>query len=129
MDLPDFDNDTFLDQDISQGPHGHYKLDAKGEPYRCKTMREWLTFTDGKGAPANRIVKQEQVGKYWVSTVFLMLDHSWGSGPPVLWETMIFCDQKNHKLHQEMDRCSGGREQAEAMHGRVVARCRELVKQ
>jgi hypothetical protein len=25
-----------------------------------------------------------------VSTVPLMIDHSWGSGPPLLWETMIF---------------------------------------
>jgi hypothetical protein len=25
-----------------------------------------------------------------VSTVPLMIDHQWGSGPPLLWETMIF---------------------------------------
>jgi hypothetical protein len=25
-----------------------------------------------------------------VSTVFLGLDHQWGDGPPLLWETMIF---------------------------------------
>jgi hypothetical protein len=25
-----------------------------------------------------------------VSTVFLGLDHSFGNGPPVLWETMVF---------------------------------------
>lgn len=43
----------------------------------------------------NRIVKQEQIGEYWVSTVFLGLDHNWGwEGPPVLFETMIFIDEK-----------------------------------
>ena len=25
-----------------------------------------------------------------ISTVFLGLDHAFGSGPPILWETMIF---------------------------------------
>lgn len=28
--------------------------------------------------------------RLWISTVFLGLDHSWGLGQPVLWETMIF---------------------------------------
>jgi len=32
------------------------------------------------------------VGKIRVSTVFLHLDHSWGDGPPVLFETMVFGD-------------------------------------
>jgi hypothetical protein len=31
--------------------------------------------------------------KYWVSTVDLGLDHSFGKGEPLYWETMIFpCD-------------------------------------
>lgn len=41
----------------------------------------------------NRIVKQEQIGDYWVSTVFLGLDHNWSfQGPPIVFETMIFID-------------------------------------
>ena len=27
---------------------------------------------------------------YWVSTVFLGLDHNWGVGPPLIFETMVF---------------------------------------
>lgn len=34
-----------------------------------------------------------------VSTVFLGLDHSFGAGPPVLWETMIFGG--DHDEYQE----------------------------
>lgn len=28
--------------------------------------------------------------KIRISTVFLGLDHQYGSGPPILWETMVF---------------------------------------
>lgn len=35
-------------------------------------------------------MKQEYVAEFWVSTVFLGLDHSYGKGPPILWETMVF---------------------------------------
>ena len=41
-------------------------------------------------ADAERIVAKTTVGDTRVSTVFLGLDHCWGSGPPLLWETMIF---------------------------------------
>jgi hypothetical protein len=41
-----------------------------------------------------RIIKQEYVGDYWVSTVWLGLDHSFGHGPPLIFETMVF----NHTL-------------------------------
>jgi hypothetical protein len=30
------------------------------------------------------------IGDVRVSTVFLSLDHNWGHGPPLLWETMVF---------------------------------------
>ena len=40
--------------------------------------------------PEKRAVKQERVGKIFISTVFLGLDHAWDSDIPVLWETMIF---------------------------------------
>lgn len=40
--------------------------------------------------PANRIVQQTKIGPVLVSTVFLGLDHSFGAGDPVLFETMVF---------------------------------------
>lgn len=30
---------------------------------------------------------------WWVSTVWLGIDHGWGDGPPVIFETMIFAQQ------------------------------------
>lgn len=33
---------------------------------------------------------KDQINDYFVSTVFLGVDHSFGDGPPILWETMVF---------------------------------------
>jgi hypothetical protein len=69
-----------------------------------------------------RIVAQETIGDSYVSTVFLGLDHNWEpSGSPVLWETLVF----GGPMDEEMDRCSGSREQAEAMHARMIQRVKE----
>lgn len=47
---------------------------------------EWCAEHDDE-----RIVKQTFQGDdLWVSTVFLGLDHNWGDGPPLLFETMCF---------------------------------------
>ena len=51
------------------------------------------------------------VGIVTVSTVFIGLDHSFGGGEPVLFETMVF----GGPLDGEMDRCSTW-EGAEKMH-------------
>jgi hypothetical protein len=90
-------------------------LDDNGEP-KLATLGEWMNFcSDGR-----RIVAQEQVGQYWISTIFLGIDHNWGEGAPILWETMIFAHAANHRWDQKQDRCAGSREQAEAMHARMV---------
>lgn len=38
----------------------------------------------------NRVVKQDQINDLLVSTVFLGVDHGWGDGPPLLFETLVF---------------------------------------
>ena len=70
---------------------------------------------------ADRIVKQEHVGVYFVSTVFLGVDHNWFEGPALLFETMVFADGDSHGLHCE--RCAIWME-AEAQHERIAAECR-----
>ena len=44
-------------------------------------------------------VRKEQFGSVSVSTVFLGMDHSFGGGSPVLFETMIFGGE--HDQYQE----------------------------
>jgi len=62
----------------------------------------------------NRIVKQEYIGAVMVSTVFLGLNHRFGEGPPLLFETMAFSDGSTiYELG--ITRCSTWLE-AEAQH-------------
>ena len=37
-----------------------------------------------------RRIAETFISEVHISTVFLSIDHSWGDGPPVLFETMIF---------------------------------------
>lgn len=83
-----------------------YILDDKKNPVKAdfRTASEWAT-------KENRVVKQEHVGNWYVSTVFLGLDHNWGdrNAPdykPILFETMIFwqpTDENKKNDHEWMD--------------------------
>ena len=90
----------------------NYILDEKGTPVAEPDFEKWAQWFE----KAERHVGNETIGNSKISTVFLGLDHAFGGGAPVLWETMVF----GGKLDQEQDRCSGSREQAEAMHARMV---------
>jgi len=108
----------------------HYKLDDKGEPTPCNDLCEWAEWFGSEAGSAEsktgRQVKYEEVHKgVHVSTVFLGLDHSFQRGvAPVLWETMVFVDESSPLDGADFDndqcRCSGSREQAMAMHQRMV---------
>jgi hypothetical protein len=52
----------------------------------------------------NRIVGKTSLpdGRH-VSTVFLCLDHNWGDGPPILFESMLF-GAEGYSEEQDMDR-------------------------
>lgn len=95
----------------------YYILDEKGNPVIEPDLMKWARWFE----KAERHVGLKRIGPYNISTVFLGLDHNYlTEGAPVLWETMIFTKLVNDPLNQEMDRCSGSREQAEAMHCRMV---------
>lgn len=71
-----------------------------------------------------RRVAEETVGDYWVSTVFLPMDHGYGKeGPPVVFETMVFPagakTGKEKMLDRYQERCSTWVE-AQEMHKRIV---------
>lgn len=94
-----------------------YILNEAGKPIPEPDLMKWGTWLQ----TANRHVATEIIGDSKVSTIFLGLDYAFGGEPPVLWETMVF----GGKLDQAQDRCGGSREQAEAMHARMVERVRE----
>src|SRR5216117_97820 len=43
----------------------------------------------------NRRVGEDKIGEITISTVFLGIDHQWGDGPPLVFETMIFGGELN----------------------------------
>jgi len=114
----------------------HWILDEnrRAVPVDMMTWARWMNS-------AERIVKQETIGDYWISTVFLGLDHNYAEeGPPILWETMVFRKLDPPKTiviqgktftHDsesvEQERCAGNWEQAEAMHSAMVERVQAIL--
>lgn len=99
-----------------------YILDHRGIPVCEPDVVKWSKWFETN----QRIVGRDEIGKSTVSTVFLGIDYNFGGiGYPVLWETMVFGGELDH----EQDRCSGSREQAEAMHSAMIDRIKEANEQ
>jgi hypothetical protein len=64
----------------------HFILGDDGDPQPCD-MAEWAAAFENREAWA---IGQTQTATGLVSTVFLGLNHNFGGGPPVLFETAIF---------------------------------------
>jgi len=92
-----------------------YILDGK-KPVAVSDMKTWGKWFQ----KANRTVALTIISDSKISTVFLGLDHAFGGGPPLLFETLVF----GGKLDGEMDRCSTW-EEAEKMHLDMCNRVRE----
>ena len=75
-----------------------YLLDENKVPYPVENIDEWAK---GMEVLDTRIVKQEQQGDYFISTVFLGLDHNLEQGDPILFETMIFHHPKGEATNYE----------------------------
>jgi hypothetical protein len=94
-----------------------YILDGRN-PVPCAdfmTRARWFQTCD-------RHVAKTDFGDVRVSTVFLGLDRSFGHGPPLLFETMIFGGRFDQDKYQE--RCSTW-EEAEAQHAEAVEIARQ----
>lgn len=66
----------------------HYVLDADRNVQTADPM-EWAQWFEGD-PDRRRVATAELPEGVWVSTVFLGLDHQFGDGPPLLFETMVF---------------------------------------
>jgi len=99
-----------------------YYLDDNGEPVGADLddprLIEWFSHSWEPG-PRSKRVAENEVDHYWVSTVFLSIDHAFLDGPPVLWETMVF----DRETGESDLYCEGyaSREAAMQGHARVVA--------
>lgn len=77
-------------------------------------IKSRVQYYDRQGQPMNlldwgrrfedmeyKIVKQTTIGEFFISTVWLGLNHSFGDGPPMIFETMIF--QHGEETENELD--------------------------
>jgi hypothetical protein len=102
-----------------------YILDENHNAVEEPDLLKWAQWFE---TTKNRIVKQEHHGPYFVSTVFLGLDHSFAlSGdpaqPPILFETMVF-DDSNGRTEVDQQRCSTW-DEAVVQHEAVASAYRE----
>lgn len=105
-------------------PMGMYTLGDDHVPIPCPDTLKWGKWYE----TAERHVAQTTVGNLWVSTVFLGMDHQYGDGPPLLYETMVFgFDEKGERDYADREcyRYSTW-DDAEAGHAAVV---KQLQKQ
>lgn len=74
-----------------------YVLDPQGCPVPEPDLLRWAEwFEHADRTLAYTSVPDDEHPRAWVSTVFLGLNHQWGNGEPVLWETMAFLNQPTH---------------------------------
>ena len=74
----------------------YYILDKDKNPVQA-TLEQFAKFCEQQG---DKVVQQDKLPNgTFVSTVFLGLDHQFGDGPPILFETMIFGGE--HDQYQE----------------------------
>lgn len=91
-----------------------YILDGK-TPKKVVSLEEWARWFE----TADRHVANDAIGDVRISTVFLGIDHSWGNGPPLVFETMIFGGP--HDQHQTR---ASTWDEAEKHHAEAMAMAR-----
>jgi hypothetical protein len=97
---------------------GKYILDTNGEPQPEPDLIKWAQWLE----TADRRIGWASIGDVRVSTIFLGLDHSFGEGDPLLFETMVFWP--GHELDHATERYAT-REEALRGHQGMVDRVRQ----
>ena len=84
------------------------------------TMDQW-SWLLARGEDYRRLASDE-VGSFWVSTVWLGLNHNWRDGPPLIFETMVFPVADGEPDFGTVPECTrySTRDEALAGHAEVV---------
>lgn len=87
--------------------------DRQGHPL---TLQEWVALYETHEAE-KRVAETTLPNGRWVSTVWLGLNHQFGNGPPLIFETMVFLPREaDVGLGEELD-CDRYSTEAEALAG------------
>lgn len=91
-----------------------YRRDGTPYPDGDEGLFEWAKDIESR---EKQIVRQETLPNgYFVSTVWLGLNHQWSEGPPLIFETMVFLPNS----HSD-DYCERYSTEDEALAGHVRA--------
>lgn len=82
------------------------------------SINDWIRLTEDRGYKV--VSRSDLPGGGYVSTVWLGLDHSFGRGPPLIFESMVFGSPDPEK-NGDCDRY-GTLEEAKAGHAAMVAK-------
>ena len=72
-----------------------YIIDKNGLVVQCPDLMKWARWLENHKFESQLV---DTIAGIRVSTVFLGLDHQFGKGEPILWETMIFNDDEAHTI-------------------------------
>lgn len=90
-----------------------YILNDAGEPVECHDLMEWARWFEANDDARRVAADERQAGN--VSTVFLGLNHNFGNGAPLLYETMIFGGEHDGYQERASTRAEAVREHAKAL--------------
>jgi hypothetical protein len=88
-----------------------YILDGKRAVIEPNLMKWAIWFET-----ADRAVAKDLIDDVRISTVFIGIDHQFGNGPPLIFETMIFGGP-----HDQYQTRSSTWDEAEAQHAEAIA--------
>jgi hypothetical protein len=82
---------------------GHWILDENGEPVPEPDLLTWALWFEH--AHLRRAAFTRVAPHLSVSTIFLGIDHNFlETGPPILWETMVFYNGKSNEMRRYASR-------------------------
>lgn len=93
---------------------GYYRL-VGDEIVECPDLVEWSKWFE----TAERHIALARVGEFWVSTVFLGIDHGL-EGAPLLFETMVFSGGYHVEYEGVEQRRYGTAAEARLGHAEIV---------
>lgn len=115
-----FSNETVIDE-IDED--GYYDKGGNNISFRdWARLRAW----DRRNNHAYTRIGADDVGDYWISTVWIGINHAWRPGaPPLIFETMVF-NNATEESDLDMERYSTEQEAIEG-HQRMVDKVRLIV--
>lgn len=104
----------------------YWILDDAGEPVPVDDVQTWAYWFESTKGTDERVVARTDVGGGVVlSTVFLGLDHGFGSGRPLLYESMVFGGPLDGEMHRYATRADALAGHSAILHSLLLCRQKE----